>query len=336
MTTDHLNSPRVITNENGVVTTRKDYTAFGEVSYTAERTAGLGYSGAEETRKGYTGYEKDDESGLDFAQARYYNSVHGRFTSVDPLSASASIRNPQTFNRYSYVLNSPYKYTDPLGLIEECRTCSASGLSTQSIDQHRAEEEERRKKEEEERRRRKALKRQQQARPPQPPPPTRKDTYQIRYQTFVTSVVQGEEYRGREGLYGAIKEAIFAIEKNGVALTPETAGDATIEESVENISTTITDEKGETVDAPQALKDRISDSSTEGQYPIFDSRGRPFGDSQELTTNSKESFDTLKRLNFTAVDKVSFTLRVKGEIVRSITILSTKKIDSITIEGVRD
>ncbi|MER3632860.1 MAG: hypothetical protein C4325_12520, partial [Blastocatellia bacterium] len=32
-------------------------------------------------------------------------------------TASASIRNPQTFNRYSYVLNSPYKFTDPLGLL---------------------------------------------------------------------------------------------------------------------------------------------------------------------------------------------------------------------------
>ncbi|MBX3265738.1 MAG: hypothetical protein KF831_03450 [Acidobacteria bacterium] len=45
----------------------------------------------------------------------YYNAVHVRFTSVDPLTASATIRNPQTFNRYTYVLNSPYKFTDPLG-----------------------------------------------------------------------------------------------------------------------------------------------------------------------------------------------------------------------------
>jgi hypothetical protein len=33
------------------------------------------------------------------------------------LTASATIRNPQTFNRYAYALNSPYKFTDPLGLI---------------------------------------------------------------------------------------------------------------------------------------------------------------------------------------------------------------------------
>jgi hypothetical protein len=33
------------------------------------------------------------------------------------MTASATIKNPQTFNRYSYVLNSPYKFVDPLGLI---------------------------------------------------------------------------------------------------------------------------------------------------------------------------------------------------------------------------
>jgi len=109
----------VVTDEDGRVTSRRDYTAFGEESVTPERAAGLGYAGTSETRKGYTGYEKDAESGLDFAQARYYNSKHGRFTSVDPLTASATIRNPQTFNRYTYVLNSPYKFTDPLGLIPE-------------------------------------------------------------------------------------------------------------------------------------------------------------------------------------------------------------------------
>ena len=39
--------------------------------------------------------------------------------------ASANVKNPQTFNRYSYVLNSPYKFTDPLGLLSV--TTSACG-----------------------------------------------------------------------------------------------------------------------------------------------------------------------------------------------------------------
>jgi RHS repeat-associated protein len=64
-----------------------------------------------------TGYERDNESDLDFAQARYYNKNHGRFNSVDPLMASADIVNPQTFNRYAYVGNNPLNETDPTGEI---------------------------------------------------------------------------------------------------------------------------------------------------------------------------------------------------------------------------
>ena len=127
LTTDHLGSTRVITNENGAVTSRKDYSAFGEETVSSQRTSGLAYSSAEEPRKGYTGYEKDQESGLDFAQARYYNSSHGRFTSVDPMIASATIKNPQTFNRYSYVLNSPYKFSDPMGLLPLASYSGACG-----------------------------------------------------------------------------------------------------------------------------------------------------------------------------------------------------------------
>jgi RHS repeat-associated protein len=119
ITQDHLGSPRVITNENGAVTNRKDYMAFGDQALSAQRVSGSGGNKYDDpsTRTDYTGYEKDSESGLEFAQARYYNSQHGRFTTVDPMIASATIKNPQTFNRYSYVLNSPYKFSDPLGLL---------------------------------------------------------------------------------------------------------------------------------------------------------------------------------------------------------------------------
>jgi RHS repeat-associated protein len=118
LTADHLGSPRITTDASGAVTSRKDFSAFGEEVVTAQRISGLGYTlTIEEIRQDYTGYQKDTESGLEYAQARYYNPRHGRFTSVDPLTASATIRNPQSLNRYSYALNSPYKFTDPLGLM---------------------------------------------------------------------------------------------------------------------------------------------------------------------------------------------------------------------------
>jgi hypothetical protein len=47
-------------------------------------------------------------------QARYYDPVIGRFYSNDPVGYTA--KNPvMSFNRYMYVNNNPYKYTDPDG-----------------------------------------------------------------------------------------------------------------------------------------------------------------------------------------------------------------------------
>ena len=82
LTQDHLGSPRVITNENGAVTNRKDFMAFGDQVSSAQRVSGSSGNGYDpaSTREDYTGYEKDPESGLEFAQARYYNPTHGRFT----------------------------------------------------------------------------------------------------------------------------------------------------------------------------------------------------------------------------------------------------------------
>lgn len=119
LTADHLGSPRIITDRNGAVVSRHDYMAFGDEvrSGYANRFQLPGYGADDGIRQKFTSYERDTESGLDYAQARYYNPQHGRFTSADPLTASATIRNPQTFNRYSYALNSPYKFTDPLGLM---------------------------------------------------------------------------------------------------------------------------------------------------------------------------------------------------------------------------
>jgi hypothetical protein len=47
-------------------------------------------------------------------QARYYDPVIGRFYSNDPVGYTS--QNPvMSFNRYLYVNNNPYKYTDPDG-----------------------------------------------------------------------------------------------------------------------------------------------------------------------------------------------------------------------------
>ncbi|NMR28059.1 RHS repeat-associated core domain-containing protein [Pseudoalteromonas sp. NEC-BIFX-2020_015] len=60
----------------------------------------------------------DTDLGLSYMQARYYDPVIGRFYSNDPVDAMEAIRRGSPvhgFNRYAYVNNNPYKYTDPDG-----------------------------------------------------------------------------------------------------------------------------------------------------------------------------------------------------------------------------
>jgi len=117
LTNDHLGSPRINTDANGNITARHDYMPFGEEIYTAQRTQGLGYTG-DTVRQKFTGYERDIESDLDYANARYYKPAHGRFTSTDPLLTTGRLFSPQTWNRYSYVLNNPLVFTDLTGMYE--------------------------------------------------------------------------------------------------------------------------------------------------------------------------------------------------------------------------
>jgi RHS repeat-associated protein len=112
LTNDHLGSPRTNTDKNGNMTARHDYQPFGEEIQRASY-------GNDDVRKQFTGYERDDETSLDYAKARMFVSLHGRFTSPDPLLSSGRAENPQTWNRYVYVLNNPMKFTDPTGLSEQ-------------------------------------------------------------------------------------------------------------------------------------------------------------------------------------------------------------------------
>ncbi len=62
-----------------------------------------------------SGKERDTETGLDYFMARYLSSAQGRFTTPDPLLASARLTDPQTWNRYAYVRNNPVNLVDPDG-----------------------------------------------------------------------------------------------------------------------------------------------------------------------------------------------------------------------------
>ncbi|MBK9529326.1 MAG: hypothetical protein IPO41_13675 [Acidobacteria bacterium] len=116
LTSDHLGSPRINSDQNGAVISRHDYHPFGEeIDGTGGRTTGVDY-GDDTVRKQFTGYERDDESGWDYAQARMYSSNLGRFGQCDPIIVSKDHPpNPQRWNAYIYVLNAPTVATDPDG-----------------------------------------------------------------------------------------------------------------------------------------------------------------------------------------------------------------------------
>ncbi len=105
---DPMGSVRMVTDASGDVTQRYDYQVFGE-----EASAGG------QPRK-YAGKERDPETGYDYFGGRYYANRLGRFTTVDPLyTIDENLVDPQRWNRYTYVRNNPYEYTDPDGRILE-------------------------------------------------------------------------------------------------------------------------------------------------------------------------------------------------------------------------
>jgi RHS repeat-associated protein len=116
VTTDTLSSTRVVTGQDQQPRERHDYLPYGEeIGAQWGRTVEQKYD-ANIIRKKYTGYEKDDETGLDFAQARYYSNRVGRFNSPDPFLGSGRTEDPQSWNRYAYTDNNPLARIDPHGM----------------------------------------------------------------------------------------------------------------------------------------------------------------------------------------------------------------------------
>lgn len=132
LTADHLGTPRVITRADRSVSGRHDYQPFGEeISASFGGRAGIGgYSASDSLRQQFTQKKRDIETGLYYFLARYYSPVQGRFTGVDPLTASANLEIPQSWNRYSYCINNPLVFVDPEGLVWGSKRNEETGETT--------------------------------------------------------------------------------------------------------------------------------------------------------------------------------------------------------------
>jgi RHS repeat-associated protein len=109
-------SVRLMTDSSGNVIGQQAHYPFGESWYQNNTT----------TKWMFTTYERDADSGNDYAMARYDINRLGRFASPDLLAGSVS--DPQTLDRYPYVRNDPVNLVDPLGPVSEeaCHAQSAN------------------------------------------------------------------------------------------------------------------------------------------------------------------------------------------------------------------
>ena len=65
-------------------------------------------------------YTRDDYTGFDYADQRYYASTYGRFNTADQYQASGGPGNPASWNRYSYAGGDPVNNYDPRGQLSIC------------------------------------------------------------------------------------------------------------------------------------------------------------------------------------------------------------------------
>src|ERR1700759_3205682 len=103
---DWLGSVRLESSSNRMTFGDQAYAPFGE-SYAALGAA----------PNTFTAQTQDMTTGLTDFLFRQYSPAEGRWLVPDPAGmAAVDITNPQTWNRYAYVMNNPLGNIDPLGL----------------------------------------------------------------------------------------------------------------------------------------------------------------------------------------------------------------------------
>ncbi|WP_221405083.1 RHS repeat domain-containing protein [Apibacter adventoris] len=102
---DHLGSSSYITNLDAQIVQHVEYVPFGEV-FIEERNQSWN------TPYLFKGKELDEETGLYYYGARYYNPRKSIFLSVEPMFE-------ETMTSYQYTYQNPIKFIDPTGMSAE-------------------------------------------------------------------------------------------------------------------------------------------------------------------------------------------------------------------------
>ena len=119
--TDHLNTPRRLTNSAKQVAWQWAFSTFGDEMPTIAKnrfvdpsiTPNAGTTTIAEVTFNlrYPGQYADKESGLNYNYFRSYDSRTGRYSQSDPIGLDGG------WNRYSYSYQNPLSFTDPTGLL---------------------------------------------------------------------------------------------------------------------------------------------------------------------------------------------------------------------------
>jgi RHS repeat-associated protein len=125
---DHLGSTAVIGSGDGkTIQWEADYFPFGSERQVFTSSVNNSYQ--------FTGYEYDSDTQYNYAVARFDAGRWGKFLSPDPYLGSMDIGNPQSMNRYSYVMNMPTELIDATGLdkvktsaVHDDESCTLNGM----------------------------------------------------------------------------------------------------------------------------------------------------------------------------------------------------------------
>jgi RHS repeat-associated protein len=109
---DVLGSMTLALNSNGTVKAVQLFAPFGLTRYS---------DGTMPTSHNFTGQRLDDQIGLLYYNARYYDPYAGQFTSVDSVETNAQGMDP-----YAYVGGNPETYDDPTGQMHAPGGCGST------------------------------------------------------------------------------------------------------------------------------------------------------------------------------------------------------------------